>query len=139
MSTPVKTQDFTSKIVSNLSHFKSSLDKLDFDSFRYNLDDHENSEFLTKTHKNLVEKFVNLSKVEHTQVQFNANTRMVQSIIEDFTVLSNKLNESDHALAQIEILKDYQERYVLHLILTKFCIEILRFSRIYSETTLYLG
>lgn len=110
MGTPNETLDFASKILTNLNNFKSKLDKEDFDTYRFNPNENENSEFLTKVHENLLEKFERLSKVHHSQVQYNANTRMVQSIIEDFVVLANKLKEHDYALSQIEIMKDYQER-----------------------------
>ena len=110
LNSPTQGRDFQERIMSNLRQYQSLVDEsVDEDESHFRSPRADKS-FIGRTHQNIIDKFKNIDKIQEAHMRFSSNSHMVQDIVEDFIVLANKIKQTEYALSQIDIMKDYQNR-----------------------------
>lgn len=111
-NSPQEAKNFRAKIVTNLEHFRNQEEmEIDQDDI-LTIDDqkHQSDAFISKTHEDIIKRFKNLEKIYDAQQESTTKSHLVQDLVEDFCNLANKMKDTELALQQIDIMKEYHSR-----------------------------
>jgi len=104
---------FENKIISALHDYQTRLDRdeiLEEEPEEYVKSSDPESEFITKSNNDIIQRLANLEKVHTIQFKCKTDYRFVKDMVEDFSLRANSNNEEFYPLEQINIMKHYQER-----------------------------
>lgn len=94
LTSPNEGKLFRERILTNLESFAEKLNPDTEDNFDFQHEEIDHT-FLEKSHAKLIDRFRNLDQLYEAQMRFSSNSRMVQDIVEDFIVLTNKTGDSE--------------------------------------------
>lgn len=107
---------FKENILSELYNYQTYINESERDEVPSPLQSYENrngnnpTEYIKKTHTDIISKFQNLENFHKTQSQYKGSSHLVQDMVEDFILVANKQKDTETATKQLEIMKLTHER-----------------------------